>query len=155
MALPEQDRGARVEGLSLRGATVTDVSLVGARLHKLDLSEAVVRGSLLRGTRLRGVELVDVEIDGELQGVVVNGVDIGPLVEAELNRRAPERAKMRPDHSDGFREAWAIVAARWATTMARAAALPEAVLHRSVAGSGRSCRPCGTSASPAPPGSSG
>jgi hypothetical protein len=54
---------------------------------------------------MRGVELVDVEISGELQNVVVNGVDIAPLVEAELNRRTPEWAKMRPDDSDGYREA--------------------------------------------------
>ncbi len=62
---------------------------------------------LLRGTRLRGVELIDVDIYGELQNVIVNGVDIAPLVEAELNRRMPERAKMRPDDPDGFRAAWA------------------------------------------------
>jgi hypothetical protein len=28
---------------------------------------------------------------------VVNGVDNAPLVDAELNRRMPERAKMRAD----------------------------------------------------------
>ena len=47
-----------------------------------------------------------VEISGELQNVLVNGVDIAPLVDAELNRRMPERAMMRPTDSDGFRAAW-------------------------------------------------
>jgi hypothetical protein len=86
----------------------------------------------LTGSRMRGVELVDVEISGELQNVVVNGVDIAPLVEAELNRRMPERAKMRPDDSDGFREAWAILEQLWRGTVARAVTLPEAALHRSI-----------------------
>jgi hypothetical protein len=81
---------------------------------------------------MRGVELVDVEISGELQNVMVNGVDIAPLVEAELNRLMPERARMRPGDSDGFREAWAILERLWKGTVARAMALPEPALHRNV-----------------------
>jgi uncharacterized damage-inducible protein DinB len=63
---------------------------------------------------------------------VVNGVDIAPLIDAELNRRMPERAKMRPDDSDGFREAWEILERLWEGTVERARALPEAALHESV-----------------------
>ena len=33
----------------------------------------------------------------ELLNVVMNGADIAPLVDAELNRRMPQRALMRPD----------------------------------------------------------
>ncbi len=118
--------------MSLRGATFTDLSLNGATMRAVDLSGAQVRGALLNGSRMRGVELVDVEISGELQDVVVNGVDIAPLVEAELNRRMPERASMRPENSDGFRTAWAILERLWDGTVARARAFPEAALHRSV-----------------------
>jgi hypothetical protein len=124
--------GARFDRVSLRGATFTRVFLNDARFHDVDLTGAQVRGSLFHGSRLRGVELVDVEIYGELQNVVVNGVDIAPLVDAELNRRMPERAKMRPDDSDGFRAAWAILERLWEGTVARARAFPEATLHRSV-----------------------
>lgn len=74
-------------------------------LMRVILRDAQMKAVDLTGSRRRGDELVDVEISGELQNVVVNGVDIAPLVEAELNRRMPERAKMRPDDSDGFREA--------------------------------------------------
>ena len=119
----EQDlTGARFERVSLRGASMQAVDLTGVR----------VRGALFNGSRMRGVELVDVEISGELQNVVVNGVDIAPLVDAELNRRMPERARMRPEDSDGFREAWAILERLWEGTVARARAFPEAALHRSV-----------------------
>jgi hypothetical protein len=41
---------------------------------------------------MRGVELVDVEITGEIVNVTINGVDVGPLVETELDRRRPARA---------------------------------------------------------------
>jgi hypothetical protein len=129
----EQDlTGARFERVSLRDATFTQVYLNGASMHDVDLTGAQIRGALFNESRMRGVELVNVKISGELQNVVVNGVDIAPLVDAELNRRMPERARMRPDDSDGFREAWAILEALWDGTVARARTFPEAVLHRSV-----------------------
>jgi uncharacterized protein YjbI with pentapeptide repeats len=50
-----------------------------ARFHEQALTGAQIRGAVFNGSRMRGVELVDVEISGELQNVVVNGVDIAPL----------------------------------------------------------------------------
>ncbi|NUT09838.1 MAG: DinB family protein, partial [Nonomuraea sp.] len=47
-------------------------------------------------------------------------------------RRMPERAKMRPEHADGFREAWAVLERLWAGTLARARTFPEAALHREI-----------------------
>jgi hypothetical protein len=67
-----------------------------------------------------------------VRNVVVNGVDIAPLVDAELNRRMPERAKMRPEDPDGFRQAWDILERLWDGTLARARTFPEAELHRGV-----------------------
>ena len=129
----EQDlTGALFERVSLRGAIFTQVYLNDVRMYDVDLTGAQVRSAMLTGCRLRGVEMVDVEISGELHNVLVNGVDIAPLVDAELNRRMPERTKMRPDDSDGFREAWATVERLWEGTVARAHSLPEATLHRSV-----------------------
>ncbi len=61
--------------------------------------------------------------------MLVNGVDIAPLIDAELNRRSPERAAMRPTDPAGFRDAWAIVLRRWDETVERARALPEDSLH--------------------------
>ena len=106
--------------------------LSGARFERVSLRDAQMRGVDLTGVQMRGVELVDVEISGELQNVIVNGVDIVPLVEGELNRRMPERAKMRPDDSDGFREAWAILERLWKDTVARAMTFPAGALHLNV-----------------------
>ena len=122
----------RFHDQDLAGARFERVILRDAQLNAVDLTGAQIRGCSFNGARMRGVELVDVEISGELQNVVVNGVDIAPLVEAELNRRMPERAKMRPDDSEGFREAWAILERLWRGTVARAMTLPEAALHRNV-----------------------
>lgn len=106
--------------------------LSGARFEHVSLRDAQMRAVDLTGVQMRGVELVDVEISGELQNVIVNGVDIVPLVEGELNRRMPERAKMRPDDSDGFREAWAILERLWKDTVARAMTFPAGALHLNV-----------------------
>jgi len=124
----------RFHGQDLTGARFERVSLRDVQMHSVDLTGAQIRGAVFNGSRMRGVELVDVEISGELQNVVINGVDIAPLVDAELNRRMPERAKMRPDDSDGFREAWAILERLWKGTVARAMPLPEPALHRNVDG---------------------
>jgi len=124
--------GAHFEHVTLCNSTFDDAQLNGTVLHDVDLTGTQIRQALLNGSRWRGVELVDVEISGELQNVVVNGVDIAPLVDAELNRRMPERARMRPDDSDGFRAAWAILERLWEGTVARARAFPETTLHRSV-----------------------
>ncbi len=124
--------GARFDRVDLSGATFDQVRLTDARLQAVDFSGALLRGVSFAGARMRGVELVDVDITGELQNVVVNGVAIAPLVEAELNRRMPERAKMRPIDSDGFREAWAILERLWAQTLARASRFDDVVLHQGV-----------------------
>ncbi|HEY2791051.1 MAG TPA: DinB family protein [Micromonosporaceae bacterium] len=126
--------GARFERVNLRGATFNDVHLNDAAIRDVDLSGADIRGVMFNGSRWRGVELVDIEISGEIQNLVINGVDVGPLIEAELNRRMPERAKMRPETSDGFREAYAILEKLWEQTVQRARTFPESALHRSVDG---------------------
>lgn len=142
--------GARFERVSLRGATFNRVRFTDASLRSVNFSGAQIRGALFQGSSLRGVELVDVEISAELRNVVVNGVDIAPLVDAELNRRMPERAKMCPDDPDGFREAWAILRRLWDDTLARARTFPEAALHGANARqwSAKSCSHSPTNSSP-------
>jgi DinB family protein len=104
----------------------------GARFVDQDLSGAEFREVLMVGVRMRGVWLKDVDIDAAVDGLVVNGVDVGPLVEAELDRRHPERVLLRSTTVEGAREAWASIESMWAATTARAAALPDADRHRSV-----------------------
>src|SRR6266550_2045982 len=81
-----------------------------------------------------GAWLQDVDIDGEIRNVRINGVDVAPLIEAELNRRYPERTKLDPADADGFREAWAIIERVWPPTVERAKRLPPELLHERVEG---------------------
>ncbi len=117
-------RGSRFEQVDLSGADLRAVDLTGARLRSVDLT----------GVVMRGVELLDVDINGEIENLTINGVDIGPLVEAELNKRYPDRAKMRPTDPAGFREAWDIVERLWGETVERARLLQPELLHESVDG---------------------
>jgi len=118
----------------LRGSRFERVDLSGAELRAVDLSGARFAGVDLSGAVMRGVELANVSIYGELLNVTVNGVDIAPLVDAELNRRYPGRAKMRPADPAGFREAWDLLERLWGQTVERARRLPPELLHESVDG---------------------
>ena len=118
----------------LPGARFDNTDLSGAQFRAVDLSGADFRSVDLTGAVLRGVDLTNVDIYGELQNVTVNGVAIVPLVEAELNRRYPERAQMRPSDPAGFRQAWATLVRLWDQTVDRARSLPPARLHEQVDG---------------------
>src|SRR5438067_10491716 len=106
----------------------------GARFEQVDFSRAWFRNVYFTGATLRGAWLEDVDIDGAIRNVRVNGVDIVPLVEAELDRRYPDRAKMRPADADGFREAWDILERLWEATVDRARRMPSDRLHQRVDG---------------------
>ena len=62
-------------------------------------------------------------VDGEVSNLRINGVDVAPLVEAELDRRDPDRVKMRPTDPAGFREAWELLERLWDGTVTKARAL--------------------------------
>jgi hypothetical protein len=75
-----------------------------------------------------------VSVDGWVQNLTVNGVDVGPLIQAELDRLWPDRVKMRPRDAEGFREAWVLLEQLWGGTVERARRLPPERLHESVDG---------------------
>jgi len=125
---------AEFSGNDLSGSRFERVNLAGAEFRAVDLSRARLRGVDMSGIVMTGVELVDVRIDGEIQNLVVNGVDVAPLVAAELDRRDPGRIKMRPTDPAGFRAAWDIVEQLWDGTVKRARGLEPGLLHESVDG---------------------
>src|SRR3954470_2815181 len=98
----------------LSGSRFERVRLIGAEFRAVNLTDVKIRGALVKDATLHGLELCNVDITGELVDVTVNGVDIGPLVEAELDRRYPDRAKMRPTDPAGLRDAWDAVEGLWA-----------------------------------------
>ena len=125
--------GSRFDQVHLVGADFHQVRLNGAHFRDVDLRDLDVRGAVMTG-KLRGVEFWDVELSGEIGHLVVNGIDVGPYVEAELDRRMPERVLMRPTDREGFRTGFATVERLWDGTVERARTFPPEALHRSVDG---------------------
>ncbi|GGN50004.1 hypothetical protein FHR83_008880 [Actinoplanes campanulatus] len=91
--------------------------LRGARFERSTLAGAVMRGVDVRGLDIDAPWLAD----GPL---LVNGVDVAPLVEAELNRRFPGRDLRTATDPDGLRAAWTAVEAAWRSAVDRVEAMP-------------------------------
>lgn len=113
----------------LQGAEFLDADLQGARFVGADLSGVVMRGVQVSGADIDAPWL----FDGE-SSFRVNGVDVAPFVEAELNRRFPGRADRRAADPDGLRAAWATLERTWAATLERVAAMPAGTVDVSVGG---------------------
>jgi hypothetical protein len=113
----------------LQGAEFVDANLRGARFVGADLSGVVMRGVELEGTDIDAPWL----FEGE-NFLRVNGIDVIPFVDAELNRRFPGRADRRAGDPDGLRAAWAALERTWAATLERVAAMPAGTVDVSVGG---------------------
>jgi len=95
--------------------------LEGARFERVCLKGATFRFSDLSGVTMRSVDVGGLDIDSHdlvFGTLVVNGVDVVPLVEAELNRRFPGRELQKAETPEGLREGWVAVQAAWAETVA-------------------------------------
>ena len=112
----------------LQGAEFVDTNLRDARFVGADLS----------GVVMRGVEVPGLEIDAPWLSpgdvLRVNGVDVVPLVEAELDHRFPGRSTRRASDPRGLREAWAAVERTWADTLVRVSTMPAGTVEVSVGG---------------------
>jgi hypothetical protein len=128
----EDSRVADFIGENLTGSRFDDVYLTGASFHDVDLRDARFRLVDMTGVVIRGAVLKDMSISGRIGSLLVNGVDVAPLVQAELDRRYPDRARMRPADADGFRQAWAILERLWQQTVDRARGMSPEVLHERV-----------------------
>jgi uncharacterized protein YjbI with pentapeptide repeats len=124
--------GTTYEGADLSNSRFHRVDLSGSRFQLVDLNDVWIRRADLHRLKIRGAELVDVEIDGEVQNLTINGVDIGPLIETEMARQDPDYSKMSPTTADEFREAWNVVERRWGETVTRARKLDPLLLHERV-----------------------
>jgi hypothetical protein len=113
----------------LRGAEFVHADLRGARFVGADLS-----GVVMRGVEVAGADIDAPWLSNSEQFFRVNGVDVVPLVEAELNRRFPGRAVRYAADPDGLRAAWAALERTWAATLERVAAMPTGTVEVSVGG---------------------
>ena len=98
-----------------------DQAFEGRHFHSTSFRGATFRGVDLTGVVMRSVEVGGLDLDSHdlaFGTLVVNGVDVVPLVEAELDRRFPGRALRDAQDVEGLREGWVAVQAAWAGTVA-------------------------------------
>ncbi|MFP5488005.1 MAG: DinB family protein [Acidimicrobiia bacterium] len=100
-----------------------DQDLRGAVFWGVDLRDALFRDVDFSGTRSQHVILHDVELDGFVDRLVVNGVDVTEHVRAH-DPWQPLRGMLRPTTVDEVRAAWSEVERVWADTIQRAWTLP-------------------------------
>ncbi|MFC6707560.1 DinB family protein [Flexivirga alba] len=82
-----------------------------------DLTGTEFRECVLDGARFVGWVMRGVELDGLLGELTVNGVDVMPYVEAELDRRHPVRVLIRSEDIADLREAWRQLQDDWSETI--------------------------------------
>lgn len=117
-----------------RSDELREAEFVGADLH-----DARFVGSDLSGVVMRGVEVPGVDIDAPWlfdgdDPLRVNGVDVRPFVDAELDRRFPGRSLRRAADPDGLRAAWSAVEHAWSAVLARVDTMPAGTVDVSVDG---------------------
>ncbi len=116
---------------------------MGPEFEDQDMSEAVFWGVRLRramfrdvdftGVRTHHVFLTDVELDGFIDRLVVNGVDVTDYVNAK-DPWQPLRGMLLPSTSTEVATAWAAMSAAWAETIDHAVAHAPDRLDESVNG---------------------
>jgi hypothetical protein len=108
--------------------------LAGSRADDLDFSGVHFHGANLKGARFTDAVLSGVDISGDIGGLRINNVEIEPLVQAELDRRFPERVKLRATDVESLRESWLMLEDLWTETTERAKHLPSDLPLRRVDG---------------------
>ena len=111
-----------------------DDDLHGARFKRVDLSGAELRDVDLTGARILDAVLVNAELSGVIIGMTVNDVEVAPLIQAELDRRHPERLLLRAATGPGLLEGMAAIDDLWQQTFDAALALSPEHLHQRVRG---------------------
>ena len=92
----------------------------GASFVKANFKGASLRYSDLTNVTMRSVDVHGLDIDSHdlfFGSLFVNGVDVVPLVDAELNRQFPGRELQKSQTLDALREGWIAVQAAWQTTV--------------------------------------
>jgi hypothetical protein len=105
-----------------------------ARFDNQDLTDAEFRECDLTRARIIGVVMQDAVIDGLVNNLVVNGVEVTSYVEAELDRRHPVRLLIRSTDPADLRGAHRQLRATWAATVERLREMPQGSERQRVGG---------------------
>src|SRR3954471_16601805 len=103
---------------SERSGDLSGTRFVGANLRGVRFVDSDLSGVVMRGVDADGAD-IDAPWLPHATSFLVNGVDVIPYVEAELDARFPGRSLRRAPDPDGLRAAWAALEGAWAATVAR------------------------------------
>ncbi len=95
----------------------------GATFVKASFKGATLRFSDVSGVTMRSVDVDGLDIDSHdlfFGSLLVNGVNVVPLVDAELNRQFPGRELRKVQTPEGMRQGWVAVQSAWQTTVSGA-----------------------------------
>ena len=90
----------------------------------VDLQRVTLRDVDLIGARISHSRLVDVVVDGEIDRLVINGVDVTDFVNAGDEWFAL-RSQLRPTDVPSVRRGWPVFHMAWASAIERAQGLPD------------------------------
>lgn len=114
---------------------MTDMrDLSGRRFEQVNLSRTRVHGALFIDTKVTDAWVQSLDLSGNIQSLVVNGVEVSGYVQAELKQRHPELGYLDSKDVPGLQRAWAKVQEIAAATLDTARRRPPAVLDESVDG---------------------
>jgi hypothetical protein len=111
------------EGRDLTGSVFWGVNLQGARFRDVDLTDVNISHALIS----------NLDIDGLIDNVTINGVDVTQYVN-EHDPWYPLRSMLRPPDVEGMRAAWTAFDQQWTTTIERARHGGDEHVHTSVDG---------------------
>jgi hypothetical protein len=109
------------EGQNVRMTTPPDTQQFdGATFVRTSFRGAVLRSCDLSGVTMRSVEVGGLDLDSHdlfFGSLIVNGVDVVPFVDAELNRQFPGRELQKAETPEGLRDGWVAAQAAWDATV--------------------------------------
>lgn len=109
MSGPDESSPREIEGEDFAKATVWGVNFAGANFEDVNFTDATMKRVWLR----------NVTVDGFVERLVVNGVDVTDTVNAG-DPWWPLRGMLRPSDGDGHRAAWVALRDAWSELIASA-----------------------------------
>lgn len=92
-----------------------------AEFVRASFKGATFRSCDVSGVTMRSVDVGGLDIDSHdlfFGSLFVNGVDVVPFVDAELNRQFPGRELQKAQTPEGLRDGWVAVQTAWQTAVA-------------------------------------
>jgi uncharacterized protein YjbI with pentapeptide repeats len=108
-------------------------NFAGKDVEGLNFKDARLRNVFAPNAKVTGALLVNASIEGDFEGLTMNGVLVAPLIEAEIERMHPVLKQLRTlQTTDDLRANLETAFGIWDALIERASAVDESLLHERV-----------------------